>query len=74
MQAREQGVLPEGALAQLQSVQATGVLETMAAMDAINGLEPIAAAARARPAAAPDRCGSASARLHTSILDCTQAY
>jgi hypothetical protein len=70
-QAREHGVLSSEALAQLQSVEATGVLETMAAMDAINGLEPIAAMARGPGGAAgtPDKCAPNAA--HQDMLELT---
>jgi hypothetical protein len=59
LQARSNGALPEEALAQLQSVEATGVLETMAAMDAINGLEPLAAVTTA------DAEGALGCALHS---------
>ena len=59
VQAREQGALPEDALARLRSVEGTGVLETMAAMDAINGLEPLAMALR-RTQRTAARCAAIS--------------
>jgi hypothetical protein len=42
LQARSQGMLPDVALKGLQGADAAGLLDTIAAMDIINGFEPVA--------------------------------
>lgn len=57
MEARDAGVLPDAVLVALHGLEATGVLETVAAMDHLNGLEPVAAAVAQDQDAETQPCG-----------------